>query len=48
MGCQYGQGFWYSRPVPLATLRELLAGRILPRPERATPAGQPVSDRIVA
>jgi len=48
MGCEYGQGFWYSRPVDLATLRELLAGRILPRPERATSVGPPVSDRIVA
>jgi PAS domain S-box-containing protein len=48
MGCEYGQGFWYSRPVPLATLRELLAGRILPRPERATTYGPAVPERIVA
>jgi len=48
MGCEYGQGFWYSRPVGLAALRELLAGRILPRPERAASLGLPVSGRIVA
>jgi PAS domain S-box-containing protein len=48
MGCQYGQGYWYSRPVDLATLRELLAGRVLPRPERKAAAGSTVSDRAIA
>jgi PAS domain S-box-containing protein len=48
MGCEFGQGFWYSRPVDLATLRELLAGRILPRPERAPSAGPAISEQIVA
>jgi len=48
MGCEYAQGFWYSRPVDLPTLRELLAGRFLPRSERETAAGPAVPDRIVA
>jgi EAL domain-containing protein (putative c-di-GMP-specific phosphodiesterase class I) len=48
MGCEYGQGYWYSRPVDLATLRELLAGGILPRPERETSVGPAVSDKAVA
>lgn len=48
MGCEYAQGFWYSRPVDLATLRELLAGRSLPRSERETAVAPAVSDRIVA
>ena len=26
MGCQYGQGYWFSPPVELARLKELLAG----------------------
>ena len=30
MGCRYGQGYWFSRPVELPRLRELLAGRKLP------------------
>jgi EAL domain-containing protein (putative c-di-GMP-specific phosphodiesterase class I) len=48
MGCEYAQGFWYSRPVELSVLRELLAGRILPRSERETSVGPAVSDRVVA
>jgi len=48
LGCEYGQGFWYSRPVDLSVLRELLAGRILPRSERQTSIGPIVSDRAVA
>jgi PAS domain S-box-containing protein len=48
MGCEYAQGYWYSRPVDLATLRELLAGRCLPRSERETAVVPAVSDRIVA
>lgn len=27
MGCEHAQGFWYARPLPLAGLREWLAGR---------------------
>ncbi len=30
MGCGYGQGYWFSRPVELPRLRELLAGWKLP------------------
>jgi len=30
MGCRYGQGFWFSPPVELHRLRELLAGWKLP------------------
>ena len=30
MGCRYGQGYWFSRPVELASLKELLAGWKLP------------------
>ena len=48
MGCEYGQGYWYSRPVDLATLRELLAGGILPRPERETSVGPAGSDKAGA
>jgi EAL domain-containing protein (putative c-di-GMP-specific phosphodiesterase class I)/GGDEF domain-containing protein len=48
MGCEYGQGFLYSRPVDLSVLRELLAGHILPRPGRETSVGPAISDRVVA
>jgi EAL domain-containing protein (putative c-di-GMP-specific phosphodiesterase class I)/GGDEF domain-containing protein len=48
MGCEYGQGFWFSRPVDLSALRELLAGKFLPRPERDWAAGTAMSTRVVA
>jgi EAL domain-containing protein (putative c-di-GMP-specific phosphodiesterase class I) len=36
MGCRYGQGFLYSRPVPAEAIREMLRlpGRVLPEPIR--------------
>jgi EAL domain-containing protein (putative c-di-GMP-specific phosphodiesterase class I) len=35
LGCRYGQGFLFSRPVPAATVNAMLRlpGRILPDPE---------------
>jgi EAL domain-containing protein (putative c-di-GMP-specific phosphodiesterase class I)/GGDEF domain-containing protein len=48
MGCEYGQGFWFSRPVALSAMRELLAGRKLPRPERDPAAEAAVSTRVTA
>jgi PAS domain S-box-containing protein len=43
MGCRYGQGFWFSRPVELERLRELLAGWKLP----CSPAAPPRSPGAV-
>jgi len=48
MGCQYAQGFWFSRAVELSVLRELLAGRCLPRAGREPPAGSALADRAIA
>ena len=48
MGCEYAQGFWFSRAVELAVLRELLAGRRLPRADREPPAGPALADRAIA
>jgi EAL domain-containing protein (putative c-di-GMP-specific phosphodiesterase class I) len=30
LGCRFGQGFWFSRPVDLGRLKELLELRYLP------------------
>jgi PAS domain S-box-containing protein len=40
MGCRYGQGYWFSRPVELSRLRELLAGWKLPGGPAPDPCGQ--------
>jgi EAL domain-containing protein (putative c-di-GMP-specific phosphodiesterase class I) len=35
LGCRYGQGYLFSRPIPAAQVTQLLRlpGRILPDPE---------------
>ncbi len=38
LGCEYAQGYWYSRAVDISVLRELLAGGRLPASDRKPPA----------
>jgi len=37
MGCRYGQGYLFSRPLPAEAMSQLLRmpGRLLPDPEQA-------------
>jgi PAS domain S-box-containing protein len=48
MGCEYAQGYWYSRAVEISVLRELLAGGRLPVSDRKPQAGSTVTDRVIA
>src|SRR5205823_3591356 len=40
LGCQYGQGFWFSRAVGLEDLRALLDGWTAPLPMPFPPASK--------
>ena len=48
MGCEYAQGYWFSRPVDLMTLRKLLAGRRLPEPDPGSRARAAFSNEAIA
>ncbi len=41
MGCRYGQGYWFSRPVEFSRLRELLAEWKLPGAPAPGACGEP-------
>ncbi len=41
MGCRYGQGYWFSHPVELSCLRELLRGWKLPGAPAPVACGEP-------
>jgi EAL domain-containing protein (putative c-di-GMP-specific phosphodiesterase class I) len=41
MGCHYGQGYWFSRPVELSRLRELLVEWKLPGARAPEACGEP-------
>jgi len=40
IGCRYGQGYWFSRPVEFSRLRELLAEWKLPGPPAESACGE--------
>ena len=40
LGCEYGQGFLYSRPAPAAEMQELIAGW-----QDRSPVGRPGGSR---
>jgi EAL domain-containing protein (putative c-di-GMP-specific phosphodiesterase class I) len=42
MGCRYGQGYLFAKPLPADDVTRLLRlpGRILPDPEASYPAGE--------
>lgn len=48
MGCGFGQGYWFSRPVELPRLRELLAGWKLPGAPAAPPRNPGVAAEVLA
>ncbi|MDR3700012.1 MAG: EAL domain-containing protein [Candidatus Sulfopaludibacter sp.] len=41
MGCRYGQGYWFCRPVELSRLRKLLVDWKLPRALAPNACGDP-------
>jgi EAL domain-containing protein (putative c-di-GMP-specific phosphodiesterase class I) len=47
LGCRFGQGFLFSRPVPADTISQMLRlpGRVLPEPPKLT-AGVNQGDRV--
>jgi EAL domain-containing protein (putative c-di-GMP-specific phosphodiesterase class I) len=47
LGCRFGQGFLFSRPVPAETISQMLRlpGRVLPEPPKLT-AGANQGDRV--
>jgi len=35
LGCAYGQGYYYSKPIPIEALKEFLSQRVPPKPARS-------------